>query len=97
MKTDQQMRQVVVFYPHELKLGERAPTIPVDEKPKRLWTLFASPEAQPTLPIVPIHHHNAFLEDYLHDWNWRNGELRYGSRVTSGRVWLLLEYEQEAV
>lgn len=90
------MRQRVVYYPHTLKLGSSPPTIEVDEEPQRVWTLFANrgEEANPpALPISPRHNVNAFLEDKVHDWNWKRGKFRYASRVCEGRVWLLLEYE----
>ena len=93
-------RQEVVFYPYDLMIGQQQRnTISVPKKPDRVWTLFRPPEGWPEegprLPIVPVHHHNAFLEDYVHDWNWRDGIMRYYSRVTIGRVWLLLEYKTE--
>ncbi len=60
-------------------------------KPTRVWTILD--DAKPTLPMVPVHNVNAFLEDFMHDWNWRNAKLRYSSRVTEGNNWILCEWE----
>jgi hypothetical protein len=62
----------------------------LDECPRRVWTVLG--EAKPELPMKPIHFENAFLEDRGHDWEYRNGKLKYFSRVSDGGVWLLLEY-----
>ena len=89
------MRQRLLYFPHELKMGERAPAVAVEEKPSRVWTLYeeTDPDREPELPIRPVHLRGAFLEDYVHDWNWKDGQMRYYTRVMPGRVWLLLEYE----
>ena len=89
------MRQEVFFFPHVNELGKAAPSVKMKFEPKRVWTLFHDiGGVAPSLPIVPRHHGNAFLEDRIHDWNWKNGLFRYGSRVASGKVWLLLEFEE---
>ena len=64
------------------------------EKPKRLWTLYEElySNVRPILPYQPIHHFNAFIEDYVHDWDIRNGFLYYYSRVSGGGTWALLEF-----
>lgn len=78
------VRQEIVWVPPGRK-------IQVLERPKRVWTLFS--ESKPELPFTPIHNHNAFLEDFLHDWNMVNATtLRYYSRVALDSVWILLEY-----
>lgn len=88
------MRQEVFYFPHENHLGNAAPSVEMKDEPTRVWTLFWNdPDKPPGLPIKPIHHQNAFLEDRVHDWNWDRGKFRYGSRVTKGKVWLLLEYD----
>lgn len=71
-------------------MPNRAKPIALKDKPKRIWTLFG--EKSPELPFVPVHNVNAFLEDFVHDWNWAGGKLRYYSRVTDRPVWILLEY-----
>ncbi len=80
-----------------LSLPIKAP-VPVEEI-KRVWTLYHYTDAAkpPVLPFLPVHHHNAFLEDYVHDWNIRNGMFRYGSRVTTKPVWVLLELVNPAL
>lgn len=91
------MRQELRYIPeHEGPDPKRVRSAPCTEKPKRVWTLFdqmGKPDEPPTLPIVPRHHHNAFLEDFVHDWRIHDGRIIYGSRVTSGGCWILLEYE----
>lgn len=59
----------------------------------RIWTLYhTDPEAKPELPYTPVHGTNAFLEDYVHDWNHHKGLLRYYSRAIHSKVWILVEY-----
>jgi len=67
-----------------------------DQKPTRMWTLYPYTDERhpPELPYQPQHLKNAFLEDRVHDWDWKNGKLRYYSRVVGAQegVWLLLEF-----
>lgn len=65
-------------------------------KPKHLWTLFREQDEskKPELPFKPVHHHNAFIEDRIHDYEFRNGELQYFSHVADKPVWILLEFEE---
>lgn len=53
--------------------------ISLKEKPDRVWTLIDQQFHQ--VPIQLVHNGNAFLEDEVHDWIYRNGVLRYYSRV----------------
>lgn len=89
-------KQVLVYVDGELEIGRPSPTVAVAHEPKRVWSLFrhTDPDDPPLLPFRPTHGTNAGLEDIVHDWSWRDGMLRYASRVTGGRVWLLLEYER---
>lgn len=95
MKT-QIPKQALVFVEQWTSVGATPKALPlsVADEPKRIWTLFQHVEKSepPTLPFVPQHNLNAFLEDKTHDWNWKNGVLRYYSRVAGSPVWLLLEY-----
>lgn len=90
-------RQVVLFLKDWYKPGSamKARNVPLKEKPDVLWTLFRETDlaSPPKLPIVPVVRINAWPEDYLHDWNWRRGELIYSSRCADGPVWILLEYQ----
>ena len=91
------MEQRLVFFPHTLELGKGLPpALELPERPSRVWTLYEYEDENtpPELPYAPQHMRNAFLEDFMHDWTWRNGQFRYFSRVTRGRVWLLLEYRK---
>lgn len=65
-----------------------------DEQPKYLWTLYSQTDRhnKPKLPYTPEHHRNAFLESRIHDYEIKNGNLHYYSRVSDGGVWLLLEF-----
>lgn len=64
------------------------------KKPDRLWTLYEElySNKKPELPYKPEHLKNAFLEDYVYDWDINNGFLHYYSRVTNGGNWALLEF-----
>lgn len=68
------------------------------DRPYRLWTLYLNEDQNnpPSLPIIPKHLHNAFGEDYVHDWNvyGSSKKLKYYSRVSNGNHWLLLEFTQ---
>lgn len=94
---ERKMRQELLFVSEWEQRGivPNAKPLALAAEPKRVWTLFhyEDPERPPSLPFEPIHRHNAFLEDKIHDWNWSNGMFRYGSRVADSPVWLLLEYE----
>lgn len=67
---------------------------------RQVWTLYLNtdPSKPPQLPFFPRHNVNAFMEDYIHDWNVRVFEgqayLDYYSRVADRPVWVLLEYRQ---
>ena len=67
--------------------------------PNRVWTLYQEDKEgiPPKLPIEPRHLVNAFMEDNVHDYLFRQGEFRYYSRVVDlkkGGVWLLFEYRK---
>ena len=69
-------------------------------QPTRIWTLFGqtADHIPPDLPFVPVHHQNAFLEERIHDYDIDVRDEKYylnwGSRVSEGGHWLLLEYDQ---
>jgi len=96
-------RQEVLFLKEWYQPGSVPKARPVvcPVEPDRVWTLFRhEDEAEPPiLPMVPLHHINAFAEDYMHDWNWRVvkgvGMLDYSSRVADRPVWILLEFKEE--
>lgn len=93
-------RQTLMWLPPESNVpftGKGPAVLPCPEgEPTRVWTLVThtDPAKPPALPFVPQHNVNAFFEDYVHDWNMSidGKSLRYGSRVTEGGCWLLLEY-----
>lgn len=101
-------RQELVFLKEWIQPGQpgagcvpKARRVPISERPGRIWTLFYEQDEnkRPVLPIIPVHNRNAFLEDYVHDWNDVKGKdgqlmLDYSSRVIDRPVWILLEYEK---
>jgi len=65
----------------------------LSECPQRVWTL---QNQNPSLPIQPVHGRNAFLEDKVHDWDWKNSRIKYYSRLAECNVWILVEFGQDA-
>lgn len=56
------MQQEFFYYPHKLELGKTPPAVPMERKPKRVWTLIPRDVTQdnlPTLPMRPQHMVNA--------------------------------------
>lgn len=95
------MKQVLVWMPPGKTEGYVVPKcdpvdLPKEGRPDRLWTLYTEDKEleSPTLPFHASHRENAFLEDYIHDWNDHDGRLHYGGIGGYG-VWLLLEYNNE--
>ncbi len=88
------MRQELIWMPKGIDVGAPCLRCRLDyngERPKRLWTILG--QEKPILPMIPSHGVNAFLEDYIHDWDIVNGKLQYYSRISEGECWLLLEFE----
>lgn len=81
----------------DMPSGGRFKRIHHDREPDRVWTLWMETEQdkKPTLPIVPVHRHNAFFEDSVHDWNWMRGQFSYYTRVMGQSCWVLLEYKKK--
>ena len=76
-------------------IGGTFSPIPLEKRPDKVWTLYleADKEKPPGLPFRPVHHHNAWLEDVIHDWNWRGGVLNYATRILTHSCWVLVEYD----
>lgn len=74
--------------------GRPAPVL-LASKPSRLYTIIGAQDeaVKPGLPISPVHLSNVFCEDIVHDWNWRDGVLRYFSRVMDRGTWVLVEFD----
>ncbi len=70
------------------------PRVAIRTEPKRVQTCYfhTDHEVKPDIPN-PQHRVNVFYEDHVHDWNWKNGELHYASRVMDGGVWIRCEFE----
>lgn len=72
---------------------------------ERMWTwskfhpMTGEPVTYTDIEEVPLRHHEGvFLEDYVHDWNIRKGNLfDYYSRVTERyeKVKILIEYMEK--
>jgi hypothetical protein len=91
------MKQKLIWMPVKPQnMGHRAEVEYSGPKPTHLWTLFmeTDEDKKPRLPIVPVHLKNAFIEDFVHDYNIRGGKLHYYSRVTDRPLWILLESEE---
>ncbi len=55
------------------------------------------PGLKPSLPadqggMEVSHNFDVFLEDRVHDWQYRNGHLRYYSRINKGGCWIRCEF-----
>jgi hypothetical protein len=92
------MKQELLWIPIGRDLGGESlvcdPVPYAGKKPSKVWTLFMEedPDKKPELPYHPAHLQNAFIEDWLHDWDLVGGMFKYYSRVSEGGVWLLLEF-----
>lgn len=92
------MRQELVWMewvPDDSFVGGRFKPVPIKEKPHLIWTLYlhTDKEVKPELPYNPRHHYNAFLEDYVHDWNIYGNMLKYYTRAMDRSCWILLEFK----
>lgn|SRR5574338_656654 len=101
MKLYQKLLWIPKAIPTNNMLGFKIPDIDVDftedyKTRPQIWTLYLHTDINnpPNLPFIPKHHENAFHEDYMHDWNIYNGKLKYGSRISEGNHWVLLEFKQ---
>jgi hypothetical protein len=72
------------------------------EKVYRVWTwlgisALADEPEKPELPARLVHGHNAFLEDYVHDWTLDARGFRYFSRIREKNepTWIVVEYVAE--
>lgn len=97
---DKQAKQLLLF----IEFGDKGdrfarPSTPQlvnfkEDDVKYVWTLYTETDKdkKPSLPLKPVHHQGAFLEDRIHDWNIDSkGRFKYGSRVTDEPVWVLVE------
>lgn len=93
------MKQELLWIPEGVDTGAFAKLCRVaytGPKPARVWTLLneCAQLIPPIMPFVPKHHHNAFLEDYMHDWDIRQGMFHYHGVARDGNNWILLEFEE---
>jgi len=69
--------------------------ISIDTKPLKVWTVLPSHGGldKNVIPDIetPLHNVNVFIEDYMHDWLWSNGKLKYSSRIIESGVWIRVE------
>lgn len=78
----------------EVKMGAPSPSIPLAEKPVRVATLIN--EAAFNKDHHLEHLRTVFLEDFMHDWNWSDGQFRYYSRVGE-KADVVIVYEEAQV
>lgn len=99
-RKEQKTKQVLIWsgdvVPSKNPDGVVFPKIPFDQgEIKKLYTLFNESDVnkKPSLPIVPVHLENCFIEDKVHDWQQDIDakNIHYYSRITGQGVWLLLE------
>lgn len=64
--------------------------IPLPRQPVRVATLMDEDAFK--RDQFMIHNRTVFLEDRMHDWDWRDGEFRYYTRVAD-RADVLVVYE----
>ena len=88
------MIQQLIWIPKRETVGPIVVPYNYKVTPKYLWTLYHYNEEsiKPILPYIARHNISAFLESSIHDYDIRNGNLYYYSRITDGNVWLLLEF-----
>lgn len=74
---------------------EKVPIQLTERQIKKVWTLYRYTDQNlpPPLPYLAVHNHNAWLEDFMHDWSIRQGQFHYGTRIMDRSVWVLIEYE----
>jgi hypothetical protein len=68
--------------------------IPMERQPVRVATLLDEKAFNEDQYL--IHHKTVFLEDRVHDWDWRSGQFRYYTRVADVAD-VLVVYEIEDV
>lgn len=64
----------------EVEATGRGPGIPLDRMPVRVATLIDEQKFLETGGGL-IHHQTVFLEDKMHDWDYRDGRFWYYTRV----------------
>jgi hypothetical protein len=101
MMNDQQQLFFVEFLPKKpTTIRRRAKPFQVPftmDAVETVWTLFRFTDRnlRPELPYQPTHHHNAFVEDPMHDWRIdEQNRFHYASRITDDPVWILVELKQ---
>lgn len=70
----------------------REVVLPSKIRPFQVWTFLG--EEKPDKDVIPTHNHNAFLEDFIHDWVMMGSTLKYFSRVATHSVWILIQYKE---
>jgi len=94
------MEQKLFYLPEGIDVGAQFKKVAVEfphSKPKKLWALFGYTDQAkpPELPYAPVHHENAFIMDYIHDYDFfeEKGKtfIKYHGSEDGG-FWLLLEF-----
>ncbi len=77
--------------------------VSLSKRPTQLWSLYenTNKKEKPSEENVKLFHgKGAFLEDYVHDYDWdisKPNILRYYSRITTGGIWICLLTNDENV
>jgi len=92
------MNKIFVYIPENgsnCRIKHKLP-IRLSRRPIQLWSLYenTNEKEKPSEETINLSHRKgAFLEDYVHDYNWDISEpdiLRYYSRITTGNIWICL-------
>lgn len=68
--------------------------IPMERKPVRVATIVSHEKFEASGHLM-IHWETVFFEDRMHDWEWRDGQFRYYTRIAESADVLIVYAEEE--
>ena len=68
----------------------------VEREPVRIATIIDEEKFKDSGNLL-AHNKSVFLEDKVHDWTWKDGELRYYTRIAKDAADILVVYAVEKV
>jgi len=84
----------------------RGATFAMPRKPERVCSWLLNGEPPATVPDAEVvHGRTVFIEDKSHDWDWRDGQFKFYSRLiptaisndeewNEKGVWILVDFEK---
>ena len=84
MWEDQEMKQALIYIP------ARQQWVNCSNKPTKLALITGSVDPV-EFPVTFERGRGVFLEDNIHDWNWKNGKLRYHG-CGEPPCWVVVEF-----